>query len=74
MVVNMDETKLCSVARLTEFLAGALEVSCSGMDGMDGTDAQRSSLTKTRGVCDPIDVRKAPKAPQATRSNLWQRI
>ena len=38
MVLNMDETKLCSIAQLSEFLAGTLEVDFTGIDG---SDAQR---------------------------------
>ena len=38
MVINMDETKLCSIAQLSEFLAGTLEVDFTGIDG---SDAQR---------------------------------
>ena len=38
MVINMDETKLCSIAQLSEFLAGTLEVDFTGIDG---SEAQR---------------------------------
>ena len=38
MVINMDETKLCSIAQLSEFLAATPEVS---FNGIDGSDAQR---------------------------------
>lgn len=34
-VIDMDETKLCSIAQLAEFLAGTLEVEFSGIDGSD---------------------------------------
>ena len=38
MVIDMDEKKLCSIAQLSEFLAGTLEVDFTGIDG---SDAQR---------------------------------
>ena len=39
MVINMDESKLSTIAQLREFLAGTLEVSFSGVQG--DSDAQR---------------------------------
>jgi len=37
MVINMDETKLCSIAQLQEFLAATPEVSFTGISADDDT-------------------------------------
>jgi len=38
MVINMDETKLCSIAQLQEFLKATPEVSFSGICEKDGNE------------------------------------
>ena len=61
MVINMDETELRTIAQLSEFLAGALEVDFTGIDG---SDAQRYAHISR--VLNALAMRnQAPVPPRA---------